>query len=558
MAESPTSREEPSLDKEVYIGVESALQRELRRERAEEREKRARTAARNLTRTGQFRIRDRLYFPEMSKEEQVKEIATQGTFAIEELLNADDGVKTARILSKVITGEKQALFAADAERIVKPIGPGVDLIWSFDRQAKRCKHHFKVDEQVPVTERVKTVEAFLEKAEQEDFAFNTAMDEIAAQIDKGASEAYATQPFNLHENLYQMRKFLGPSKLYLGDRGPASDARLVIDTVERLYNLPYHYAHETPELLKKEGIYFDENGRIQKVLIASHRAGVYVALRSADTANARDLTDLPMSPGIEIDAEEVYSADAYDGTIRPDTIPFIETKAAGELLGQFESLGLRLLPQLRNAFTEAEAIGTRFGHGYAYLTREIAKLVDDTERSIRHMFDVQDANGREDEHAVLRKLAQLSGEGSTEAARMVSDMLKDIANRQLGEAPLAGVDTRMALPASDKRIEIKDGSCKDIEVYLTDGRILEGTPLLRSSYIVPTAMCLEPTLFNGVRLPAGSLFRVQDDGTYLFMRITSFAFSPEEALEVFGAQEAEGRANYRDQGNHIRSMMRYE
>src|SRR5688572_4341185 len=104
MAESPTSREEPSLDKEVYIGAESALQRELRRERAEEREKRARTAARNLTHTGQFRIRDRLYFPEMSKDEQVEEIATQGTFAIEELLNADDGVKTAHIISKLVTG----------------------------------------------------------------------------------------------------------------------------------------------------------------------------------------------------------------------------------------------------------------------------------------------------------------------------------------------------------------------------------------------------------------------------------------------------------------------
>ena len=139
-----------------------------------------------------------------------------------------------------------------------------------------------------------------------------------------------------------------------------------------------------------------------------------------------------------------------------------------------------------------------------------------------------------DSDAIREKIDALETEDDQAAAAVVG-ILKGIIHRDQASAELP------ELQLSSERIEISDGACKDAEVYIAHGDVLDEN-LWRSSYKRASAITTKPVVFNGVQLPTGSLFAIQDDG-YVFMRLTSYSFEPDKSAVVFGPQEAENRAH---------------
>jgi hypothetical protein len=301
--------------------------------------------------------------------------------------------------------------------------------------------------------------------------------------------------------------------------------------VEALYALPAHHGNETavhgvsPE---RQGVYFDANGRIVKVLVPSAMPGVYLGLKPAQAGMPGDIEESAFHIGIEIDPLEVNAERGSQG--HEGVTSFVETATAAQLAATFEAVGLQLSPRAQGIIAET-TIERRFGHGYAHLTREIAKLVNDQRRDIAYLFN--NADGR-----ALEKLRLLESVEDP-AAQIVIDLLKGVANRG---APSEGVPS---LRITSNRIEMRDGSCKDIEYYIADGHPARSDQLLfwQSSYKRRTVMTLAKTHLNGVILPAGTLLAVEDDG-YAMMRVTSYAFNDQEALRTFGVQEIENRQTF--------------
>ncbi|HSX36081.1 MAG TPA: hypothetical protein VLH84_04070 [Patescibacteria group bacterium] len=381
---------------------------------------------------------------------------------------------------------------------------------------------------------------------------------------RGATQKYTATQRELHDGLSTERPAVYSSATFRWDdeadgiislmenanireREFSSPAVQRAGFIEDLYAMPAHYANEpapTGAMRERAGIYFDENGRVQKVLIPTWRPGVYYGLESADPTQTGDLTEIPLKLGMEVYSDEAYIELDYNSKYHEGSRPFVETETAAQILDAFEATGLEINSVVRGIVTETD-MDKRYGHAYAALTREIAKLVNDPERGLDRMFN--DADG-----AIADRIRALR-EASDPAARTVIDLLKAVVDRTATpqDAPI--------LPLSSHRVEIRDGSCKDIEVYLADGQPIHDSTgnarLLAAPYSRPVAMTRQPTYLNGVRLPSGTLLAVEDDG-YLMMRVTAFAFDDQVAAEAFGPQEGENRAHvYGSRREPIRSSM---
>ena len=252
----------------------------------------------------------------------------------------------------------------------------------------------------------------------------------------------------------------------------------------------------------------------------------------------------PYVINVRKDRDEAYMTEVdYNGVLRTESKPFIETAAAAEILAAFEKAGIAPAERVGNCFTETGAIEKRYGNGYADFTREIAKHVNDVDRPLSNMFE--GVSDRE-----IADKIRLLGAANDPAAAIALDLLRGVVDRNSGQT------SSRSLPFSERRVELRDGSCKDIEYYLagppSGGRVTglvdrAGIKMWKSDYAKSTLIALEVVDFNGVELPPGSLFEEDEDGNFVFMRITSFALSEDQALETFGAQESGNR----DSGENI-------
>lgn len=445
---------------------------------------------------------------------------------------------------------KKTQSLAESEKISFQLGAGVSFdIHKYTAGKNRVSYQINVDSETPKEEKEAALQSFHEKVRLSTSKLELAQEEVKDAVLSGEKEAYSNEVFSFGKNADDIIAHLSHSRIAnvfssLSNEklSPTMSRRKVI---EALYALPSHYAGESQDsgaYRAKEGIHFDEHGQLVKVLVGTHRPGVYIALRAVEKVQG-DLSEQPLTIGVEMDAKEIYTELDYNGIYREETLPFLETPAASEILGSFDEQGLALNGRLRDSFAEVGRIERRYGHGYSEITREVAKLVNDRNRGYSSLF--------EDDGAVSDKIRSMS-EATDPAAKAVIDMLKDTVDR------VESAEDMQELPVSKSRVELRDGGCKDAEVYIADSNEIshaeDGSPLfLQSTYKRKSVLTLQPTLLSGVRIPAGALLAVENDG-YLLMRLTGYSFTPEEAAVVFGAQEAENRQNSARYGNRSFSV----
>lgn len=394
-------------------------------------------------------------------------------------------------------------------------------------------------------EKQQAAEELLDSLAERAQGFNQDMQGISEKLAAGEAAAYGDQEYSFDGQGDDVQAFLdGTSLRGIGyDMFGSSDRRYSVvreraKTVETIYKeLPMRYPAESEKTGGQEGVYVDGSGNITKVLLPTHKPGVYLGMLTS-AGQRGDLSELQFRLGVEVADEETYAEQSYNGMTHESVAPFIETQSAQQIMTQLESAGLSLNERLRDSFAEVGSIEKRYGHGYADITREIAKLVNDPERPLDSFFET------EDDQSTLQKLAQMELPDE-QAANTALALLKGLAEARLGQGD--GSEGVPELQSSTQRINMKDGSCKDIEVYIADGGPVQpedGTePVFwRSTYSRPGVMTLKPVKLNGVVLPTGSLLATEDDG-YLFMRVTSFAFDRETAQQVFGAQNYENEQN---------------
>ena len=467
--------------------------------------------------------------------------ASQGFLQTDSNIATPSGM---RILSAIGKSESQpdlyklARHLKKDEQINLPLGEGVSLMirkFRDDKQSISC--YFAIDPVNEQTSASSTIQSFHERLAQANNDYTTAKSEVANALSQGETEAYSTINFNFTDNIPELTNLLDQSELRVASHYDApSEKKRGQQTIEKLYALPAHYSGELPATdahRSQEGIYFDEQGNITKILIADQRPGIYYGLKPMEIKSG-DIDELDFQFGVELVIPEMYAELDYNGVWHENAIPFIETPTTAQLIDAFEGADLSLTDSVNDSLAEVGTLKKRYGHGYAELTRTVAKLVNDKARKLDSMFN--DADG------AARKIAALPTV-SDPAAQAVIAMLRDVISRDAHDVYPELVE----LPTSAARIEIRDGGCKDAEVYIADGTEVtpasDGTPLLlKSTYARPSAITLQPTVLNGVRLPAGALLAIEADG-YELMRLTGYSFDQQEASVVFGAQDAENRQN---------------
>jgi hypothetical protein len=231
-------------------------------------------------------------------------------------------------------------------------------------------------------------------------------------------------------------------------------------------------------------------------------------------------------------------------------VPFIETECARELCSVLDNAGLMFHPQLQSEMMDlGEA--DRYGSIYTQLSREVAKWVDNPDRTaLRNVFvpaeAARDYDADDGEQAVRQRWAAVPHTAHGEAATTLLGMI----DSSLARVP--GAEQPSDLPVTHKEVKIRDGACFDVTSYYIGAaggrnglRTIDegGVKLLEKTMGSHTFMSTEPLVFNGVQLPKGALFNKNDDG-YAFTRLTMFAFdNPADQIAVAGSELAKTQAS---------------
>lgn len=210
---------------------------------------------------------------------------------------------------------------------------------------------------------------------------------------------------------------------------------------------------------------------------------------------------------------------------------FLESRTAKELLGVFEKLGLEPAGEMLNDFSEG-SLGyghyeSRYGNGYADLSRLVTYILREG-LGIDRLFALPNPDFTAED--LLGDSKKLSGPSQTILKIIAGIMGRD----SQGGSPL--------IPNSGR--SIRDGSCKDSEVYFS-GAMESGRSFLRDSFIcksgygADTKMNIVPIVAGGVEFPPGYLFRVTEQGGLEPLRATMYCFTSQEARDAFGWQYEE-------------------
>ncbi len=262
-------------------------------------------------------------------------------------------------------------------------------------------------------------------------------------------------------------------------------------------------------------------------------------------------------------------------------IPFIDTECASELCGLLDASGLMFHPSFQAKMMDLKQ-ADRYGSIYTEISRKIAKWINrpegltlsslfvpanpeytgiklaekmkfDTEMAVYQYQDsIGDVNNEED----VRKLWQAANRSvKGEAANVLVDMINGSLDR--GDNP----DSDLEVTGHD--VKIRDGACFDVIAYYLGAAThpfgkaglvkttVNEVDLLEKTYGSPTFLSTVPIVFNGVKLPKGSLFTKNEDG-WAFLRTTVFAFDePADQIAVAGSEMAKALANQADAAREI-------
>jgi hypothetical protein len=224
-----------------------------------------------------------------------------------------------------------------------------------------------------------------------------------------------------------------------------------------------------------------------------------------------------------------------------DDVEYARTEDAKAFLGAVEAAHLvfsdAALHELQN---EKDS---RYGNAYAWMTRAIAASIvkgDASEFSVLRpaMQEWSDETNTYITHPV-QDVSELQPTGS-EGADLLIDLIK-----QTAAAREAGLTTS-DVPVSQFTHGFKRDSCKDVEVYYAQAAAgyagpyaletvtVNGKRFWHKTHGAPTYINLEETAYNGVVLPPGCVFREEEDGGFLLLRVTGLAFDQTTAETLFG------------------------
>jgi hypothetical protein len=250
------------------------------------------------------------------------------------------------------------------------------------------------------------------------------------------------------------------------------------------------------------------------------------------------------------DPEGVYR-EHYSNIPGIESAPFIDTECAEEFFAAIDQVGLSLTTEYERPMIDAGKSADRYGSVYTQLSREIAKWVNSPSRAaFDNLFSSDYASAEQTNHydeirgsqreRAKHALRRLDTEGLGEPATLLLSLIKQVALREEHNPP-------SDLPVTDRNISMKDGACFDVASYYIGaaagrGVIGEvshgGKEFLEKNYGSHTFLSREEVVFNGIRLPKGSLFKQEDDGSWAFLRLTPFAFDDPHDQEVFGTEVA--------------------
>lgn len=224
---------------------------------------------------------------------------------------------------------------------------------------------------------------------------------------------------------------------------------------------------------------------------------------------------------------------------------FIDTQCAKELFDALAEQGLTVSNGIHHELTRAGE-AARFGSVYTQLTREIAKWIDRPARTkVSNILALQDTASTDkdtglevDQEDMLRDLLQkIQLENVSEPTRVLLTMMQEAVSRT-------------ALPSdlevTKGQVHISKSACFDVTTYYIGGavnggvrKITEGNvPMLQKTHGGNTYMTLDSSVFNGVKIPKGSLLSKAEDGGWFFQRLTPFSFDNPSDIAVFGSEVA--------------------
>ncbi len=223
---------------------------------------------------------------------------------------------------------------------------------------------------------------------------------------------------------------------------------------------------------------------------------------------------------------------------------YLKTLDAKAFIGAIESAGLSLTEKAADELKHEK--DNRYGNAYAWLSRKIAILASGAEQSqwypSQEIFTEAEIEDPDTYEITYEKPDFKSlNETGEPGADLLLELLKQVGERDLTQP----VESDLPLP--DKKERFRMYGCKDVEVYFaqaSSGSIgapkpvvteIGGKAFWKKSHGGPTLLNLEPVTYNGIELPPGCVFRKEDDGGYLFLRITGYAFEQAKAEELFGS-----------------------
>lgn len=359
-------------------------------------------------------------------------------------------------------------------------------------------------------------------AEEVEAEIKTPFLEVGQQITAGATKAHTGFQYDLSEpNLDLVLGFLGIDP---GSNTPIARASVL---AKSLYGGPVHASGYPPPMQSGTGIYLRHDGSVEKILVESDvHPGVYRGVYFKEGSGGHVTTE-SFALGVEIDEERASLEVNNNKNKSSVAIPFLRGVTGNEFVSAFESVGLEFSDRVLDALVGQDRGGftTRYGNSFSELSREVAKFVNNPDRSIHNLF-VQDG-----QQAVDALIKVDAAEFSSPATRELMLLLQRTLVREKSAQHVSSV------PVHKGEVAMNVGSCKDAEIYFCKSPpaslfLKEGTPMLHKLHGEKTAINLEPIIYKGVELPAGSLFQVHEDG-YTFVRFTSFCFDPEVAADAF-------------------------
>lgn len=203
---------------------------------------------------------------------------------------------------------------------------------------------------------------------------------------------------------------------------------------------------------------------------------------------------------------------------------FVDTPSGRALVEVIDKIGLDLSKRAKLELALED--DDRYGNGYAWLTREIAKSINRLDK----------------------ELSVIKGDsGKVLEIQPTGDPVVDLAIGLIKQ-----LETRSELvsdiPITGDAVSMRGGSCKDVEVYFSDSKNIQGEfqeieingkKFWHKNHGAPTYINTEPVVFNGINLPAGFVFGRSDapneDKGFYLMRATAFCFDDaDKAFEAFG------------------------